>query len=128
MNFMILLDGTGVSTWGASQSFGGTPPFADGFSILYYPTTGGPAAAEAAAVLQGLSSYYARMIRPYEYGVKTAVDVTAYLLKGVTPSAVNPYEGSKTTNGIAIEGLLKKNGYDDVKSRLYSSCRLGFCI
>jgi len=104
-----IINGTGVSTWGASQSFGGTPPFADGFSILYYPTTGGPAAAEAAAVLQGLGSYYARMIRPYEYGVKTAADVSAYLLEGVTPSAVNPYEGSKTTNGVPIEGLLKKN-------------------
>jgi len=104
-----IINGTGVSTWGATQAFGGTPPFSAGFSILYYPTTGGPAAAEAAAVLQGLGSYYARMIDTYEYGVKTAADVTSYLLQGVTPSAVNPYEGSKTTTGIAIEGLLKKN-------------------
>ena len=103
-----ILDGGARSPWGISQAFGGTSPFPDGIGALYYPTTGGPAAAEAAAILQGLASYYARMIEPYEYGVKTAVDVTGYLMNGVTPSASNPYEGSKTTTGTRIEALSSK--------------------
>ena len=103
-----ILDGGARSPWGISQAFGGTSPFPDGIGALYYPTTGGPAAAEAAAVLQGLASYYARMIEPYEYGVKTAVDVTAYLMNGVTPSASNPYQGAKTTTGTTIEALSSK--------------------
>ncbi len=103
-----ILDGGARSAWGISQAFGGTSPFPDGVGALYYPTTGGPAAAEAAAVLQGLASYYARMIEPYEYGVKTAVDVTAYLMNGVSASASNPYEGSKTTTSTPIEALSSK--------------------
>lgn len=104
-----ILDGGARSPWGISQAFGGTSPFPDGIGALYYPTTGGPAAAEAAAILQGLASYYARMVEPYEYGVKTAVDVTAYLMNGVSASASNPYEGAKTTTSTPIEALYKKN-------------------
>ncbi len=103
-----ILDGGARSTWGASQAFGGTSPLPDGIGALYYPTTGGPAAAEAAAILQGLASYYARMIQPYEYGVKTAVDVTSYLMNGVSASASNPYQGAKTTTGTIIEALSSK--------------------
>ena len=102
------ITGSAVSTWGASQSFGGTSPFTAGFSALYYPTTGGVAGSEAAALLQGLGSYYARMIDSFEYGVKTHVDVTAYLQSGVTPSASNPYQSSKTGGGTPVNGLLKK--------------------
>jgi hypothetical protein len=104
-----ILDGGARSPWGISQAFGGTSPFPDGIGALYYPTTGGPAAAEAAAILQGLASYYARMVQPYEYGVKTAVDVTAYLMNGVSASASNPYQGAKTTTSTPIEALYKKN-------------------
>ena len=89
--------GTEVSAWAQAQAFGGVPPFSDGVQLNYYPITTDTGGTTASAILQGLGSYVARMINPSEYGVKTAVDVSGYLMSGAIPSATNPYQGTSTT-------------------------------
>lgn len=106
--YIDILEGTGVSAWGQSQAFGGTPPFENGVSLLYYPITTDTAGLTAAAILQGLGSYTARMIPPSEYGIQTAVDVSGYLMQGLTPSATNPYQNAVTSGGVSVEGLWRK--------------------
>lgn len=96
--------GTYRSTWASLLGFIG-PQFPDGFTGIYYPINNSPANATAAAILQGLACYVAEMIQPEEYGVQTAVDVTAYLMDGVTPSATNPYQGAFTPALQLITGL-----------------------
>lgn len=96
---------TYMSTWASALNFSG-PQFPEGFTGIYYPVNNSPANATAAAILQGLACYVAQMIPPGEYGVQTAVDVTAYLMTGVTPSATNPYQGAPTNNPLlTISGL-----------------------
>jgi len=96
---------TYMSSWAAALNFSG-PQFPEGFTGIYYPVNNSPANATAAAILQGLACYTAEMIPPGEYGVQTAVDVTAYLMSGVTPSATNPYQGAPTnTPLLTISGL-----------------------
>ena len=106
--YLDIINGTEVSAWAQAQGFGGTPPFPDGVSVLYYPITVDTSGLTASAILQGLGSYYATMIPPTEYGVQTAVDVTGYLMQGLVPSATNPYQGTFTPGGVAIEGLWTK--------------------
>lgn len=107
--YIDILLGTEVSAWAQAQGFGGTPPFADGVQLNYYPITSDTTGVTAASILQGLGSYVAKMINPSEYGVKTAVDVSGYLMSGAIPSATNPYEGTFTTGGVAVQGLYTKS-------------------
>ncbi len=106
--YIDIIEGTGVSAWGQTQAFSGTPPFENGVSLLYYPITVDTAGITAAAILQGLGSYTAKMIPPAEYGVQTAVDVSGYLMQGLIPSATNPYQSAITSGGVTVEGLWKK--------------------
>lgn len=109
--YIDILLGTEVSAWAQAQAFGGVPPFSDGVQLNYYPITTDTGGTTASAILQGLGSYVARMINPSEYGVKTAVDVSGYLMSGAIPSATNPYQGTSTTGGVAVEGLFTKSVY-----------------
>ena len=106
--YIDILLGTEVSAWAQAQAFGGVPPFADGVQLNYYPITTDTGGTTASAILQGLGSYVAKMINPSEYGIKTAVDISGYLMLGAIPSATNPYQGAFTTGGIDIEGLYTK--------------------
>lgn len=103
-----ILTGSGNSSYGGEKNFSGTSPFADGMQVIYYPITTDLTGDTSAAILQGLASYTADMINPSEYGVRTAVDVTGYLMQGVMPSATNPYQGA-STGAITLEGLYKKS-------------------
>jgi len=103
-----ILTGSANSAYGVAKAFGGTSPFTAGMQVVYYPITADTAGQSASAILQGLASYTAKMTPPSEYGVRTAVDVTGYLMQGVTPSATNPYEGA-STGAITLEGLYKKS-------------------
>jgi len=103
-----IVAGTEVSAWAQAQGFGGVAPFEDGVSVVYYPITTDDAGLTAAAILQGLGSLYAQMIPPTEYGIKTAVDVSGYLMQGLVPSATNPYQSAVTSGGTNVEGLWTK--------------------
>jgi hypothetical protein len=105
--YLDIVNGTEVSAWAQSQAFGGTSPF-DDLTVTYYPITTDTTGSNAAAILQGLASYAGKMINPLEYGVRTAVDVSGYLMQGLVPSAVNPYEGAVTPGGVTLEGLFKE--------------------
>ncbi len=103
------LNGTLTSTWGKNLPIRGAQ-FADGFSLIHYPYTGqGSVSADAAQVLQSLAAYTGEMIPTEEYGIKTAVDVTGYLLQGLVPSSTNPYQGATTPGGNTLQALYTKN-------------------
>jgi hypothetical protein len=105
LEYVDMITGSNNSAWAMSLAFT-DPQFPNGFTGIYYPINNGPANATAAAILQGLACYTAEMIQPQEYGVPTAVDVTAYLMSGVTPSATNPYQGfSIPSTPVTIQGL-----------------------
>jgi hypothetical protein len=105
--YLDIVNGTEVSAWAQAQAFGGTSPFND-LTIAYYPITTDTTGSNAAAILQGLASYAAKMINPLEYGIRTAVDVSGYLMQGLVPSAINPYEGAITAGGVSVNGLYKQ--------------------
>lgn len=99
------LNGTQVSTW--AQGLGLVAPvYTDKFTLINYamhvstptPSVG----ADAANILQMLASYVGELIVPSKYGVKTAVDVTPYLLAGA-PS--NPYQGATTAAATPMNPL-----------------------
>ena len=105
--YLDIVDGTAVSAWAQAQAFGGTSPFND-LTITYYPITTDTTGSNASAILQGLASYASKMINPLEYGIRTAVDVSGFLMQGLVPSAINPYEGATTAGGVSIDGLYKQ--------------------
>jgi len=107
--YLDILNGTELSSWAKTKNFNGTPPFADGVQLVYNPITHDTNGVSAAAILQGLGSYAGDMIEPKSYVVETAVDVSGYLMKGLVPSATNPYKDAVTTNGANVEGLFTKN-------------------
>jgi len=119
-------NGTNTSTWATSLGIT-RGQYPDGFSAVYYPlTTQYSGSADAASILQSLASYVGSMIPPNQYGIKTAVDVTGYLLQGLVPSATNPYSGATTTGGntliplytygfmVYLDNLLKTNTLTDI--------------
>tara|TARA_R110000765_G_scaffold44935_4_gene92908 strand:+ start:892 stop:4686 length:3795 start_codon:yes stop_codon:yes gene_type:complete len=119
-------NGTNTSTWATSLGIT-RGQYPDGFSAVYYPlTTQYSGSADAASILQSLAAYTGGMIPPNQYGVKTAVDVTGYLLQGLVPSATNPYLGASTTGGntliplysygfiVYLNNLLKTNTLTDI--------------
>ena len=119
-------NGTSTSTWATSLAITRVQ-YPDGFSAVYYPlTTQYSGAADAASILQSLAAYTGSMIPPNQYGIKTAVDVTGYLLQGLVPSATNPYQGATTTGGntliplytygfmVYLDNLLKTNTLTDI--------------
>jgi hypothetical protein len=119
-------NGTNTSTWATSLGIT-RGQYPDGFSAVYYPfTTQYSGSADAASILQSLAAYVGEMIPPNQYGVKTAVDVTGYLLQGLVPSATNPYLGATTTGGntliplytygfmVYLDNLLKTNTLTDI--------------
>ena len=105
--YLDIVNGTAVSAWAQAQAFGGTSPF-DDLTIAYYPITTDTTGSNASAILQGLASYASKMINPLEYGIRTAVDVSGFLMQGLVPSAINPYEGAITAGGVTIDGLYKQ--------------------
>ena len=107
--YLDIQNGTEVSAWAQTQGFGGTPPFPNELTVLHYPITTDTTGSTASSILQGLGAYVAEMINPDRYGIKTAVDVSGYLMQGLVPSATNPYEGAVTPGGVTIEGLWKNN-------------------
>ncbi|BCV01365.1 MAG: hypothetical protein CM15mV42_0410 [uncultured marine virus] len=94
---------------GIITKFDGVPPFENGVNLIYYPITSDDSGLTAAAILQGLGSYVAQMINPNEYGVKTAVDVSGYLMQGLVPSATNPYQGARTQGGLTVQPLYENS-------------------
>ena len=103
------LNGTVTSSWGASLPIRNAQ-FPDGLSIVHYPyTVQDSVSADAAQVLQSLAAYTGEMIPATEYGIKTAVDVSGYLLQGLIPSATNPYQGASTSGGNTLQPLYKKS-------------------
>ena len=81
-----MLNGTQTSLW--AQGLGLTQnQFPDGLSTTLYPlVVNGSGAADAANILQMISAYTAELIPPSKYGIKTAPDVTSYILQGVAAS------------------------------------------
>jgi hypothetical protein len=106
--FKDIINGTSISAWAAALAIA-TPQFPNGFTGIYYPIASNSTGDTAAAILQGLGCYVAQMIQPDEYGIKTAVDVTGYLMAGLVPSATNPYQGALTAGGNTIQGLYKSS-------------------
>lgn len=104
-----ILNGTELSSWAKTKNFNGASPFADGVQLVYYPITHDTNGVSAAAILQGLGSYAGDMIEPKSYVIETAVDVSGYLMKGLVPSATNPYKDAVTINGLEVKGLFTQN-------------------
>lgn len=104
--FKDIINGTSISAWAAALGIA-TPQFPNGFTGVYYPITVNSTGETAAAILQGLGCYVAQMIQPDEYGIKTAVDVSGYLMAGLIPSSTNPYQAAVTAGGNTILGLYK---------------------
>tara|TARA_R110001592_G_scaffold255416_1_gene518997 strand:- start:45568 stop:49365 length:3798 start_codon:yes stop_codon:yes gene_type:complete len=98
-------NGTNTSTWATGLGIVRNQ-YPDGFSAVYNPfTVQMSGTKDAAAVLQGLASYVGTMIPPNQYGIKTAVDITGYLLQGLVPSATNPYNGATTGGSNTLQAL-----------------------
>ncbi len=89
-----MLAGTQTSIW--AQGLGITSnQFPDGLSTVLYPlVTNGSGAADAANILQMISAYTAELIPASKYGIKTAPDVTNFILQGI--ASTMPYTGSLT--------------------------------
>lgn len=101
---------TGSQSTGWAQALGlEIPTFGSGLNAVVYPfTSPDSSTAPAALILQSLASYTGIMIPPAEYGIKTVIDVSGYLMQGLIPSASNPYNGFTTANSNVITGLYKK--------------------
>jgi len=102
-----MLDGTQTSLW--AQALGLTQTqFPDGLSAILYPmTVNGSGSADAANILQMISAYTAELIPPSKYGIKTAPDVTNYILQGVAASM--PYKGATTPSNTVTQLFSKTN-------------------
>lgn len=102
-----MLDGTQTSLW--AQGLGITQnQFPDGLSTTLYPlVVNGSGAADAANILQMISAYTAELIPPSKYGIKTAPDVTSYILQGVAASM--PYAGATTPTNTITQLFNKTN-------------------
>ena len=102
-----MLDGTQTSLW--AQGLGLTQnQFPDGLSTTLYPlVVNGSGAADAANILQMISAYTAELIPPSKYGIKTAPDVTSYILQGVAASM--PYAGATTPTNTITQLFNKTN-------------------
>ena len=102
-----MLDGTQTSLW--AQGLGITQnQFPDGLSATLYPmVVNGSGAADAANILQMISGYTAELIPPSKYGIKTAPDVTSYILQGVAASM--PYAGATTPTNTITQLFNKTN-------------------
>lgn len=103
-----ILDGSANSAWGIAQNFNGTPPFENGIDMVYLPLTTDDQGVTASNLLQLMGAYVGRMLNPSEYGIQTNVDLSAYMMQGLVPGALNPYLGAVTAAGTTIEGLYKK--------------------
>ena len=102
-----MLNGTQTSLW--AQGLGITQnQFPDGLSATLYPmVVNGSGAADAANILQMISAYTAELIPPSKYGIKTAPDVTSYILQGVAASM--PYAGATTPTNTVTQLFNKTN-------------------
>jgi len=102
-----MLNGTQTSLW--AQGLGLTQnQFPDGLSTTLYPlVVNGSGAADAANILQMISAYTAELIPPSKYGIKTAPDVTSYILQGVAASM--PYKGATTPTNTITQLFNKTN-------------------
>jgi hypothetical protein len=102
-----MLNGTQTSLW--AQGLGLTQnQFPDGLSTTLYPlVVNGSGAADAANILQMISAYTAELIPPSKYGIKTAPDVTSYILQGVAASM--PYAGATTPTNTITQLFNKTN-------------------
>ncbi len=102
-----MLDGTQTSLW--AQGLGlAQNQFPDGLSATLYPmVVNGSGAADAANILQMISAYTAELIPPSKYGIKTAPDVTSYILQGVAASM--PYTGATTPTNTVSQLFNKTN-------------------
>ncbi len=119
-------NGTNTSTWATGLGIV-KGQYPDGFSSVYHPfTVQFSGTIDAAAVLQSLAAYVGNMIPPNQYGIKTAVDVTGFLLQGLVPSATNPYNGAVTGGGnvltplytygymVYLDNLKKSSTYENI--------------
>ena len=102
-----MLAGTQTSTW--AQTLGITQnQFPDGLSCILYPmTVNGSGSADAANILQMISAYTAQLIPPSKYGIKTAPNVTSYILQGIAASM--PYTGATTPTNTITQLFEKTN-------------------
>jgi hypothetical protein len=102
-----ILTGTQTSTW--AQTLGITQnQFPDGLSCILYPmTVNGSGSADAANILQMISAYTAQLIPPSKYGIKTAPNVTSYILQGIAASM--PYTGATTPTNTITQLFEKTN-------------------
>ena len=102
-----MLTGTQTSTW--AQTLGITQnQFPDGLSCILYPmTVNGSGSADAANILQMISAYTAQLIPPSKYGIKTAPNVTSYILQGIAASM--PYTGATTPTNTITQLFEKTN-------------------
>ena len=103
-----ILEGTEVSAWAKNQKFDGTAPFEFGIDMTIIPLTMDDTGTTAANILMQIGAYVGTQLFPSQYGIKTAVDVSSYMMRGLVPGSVNPYEGAVTPNGTLIEGLYRK--------------------
>jgi hypothetical protein len=102
-----MLTGTQSSTWaqtlGISQN-----QFPEGLSVVLNPfMVNGSGSADAANILQMISAYTAELITPSKYGIKTAADVTSYILQGLAASM--PYSGATTPTNTITQLFEKSN-------------------
>ena len=103
-----MLKGEQSSTWALNLGLT-QPQFPNGLSVIICPfVVNGSGGVDAAATLQILSAYVAENISASKYGIKTATDLTSYLLSGIAPAM--PYKGATTGNN-TITRLYKQNGF-----------------
>ena len=101
-----ILTGTQSSIWAQNLNITQNQ-IPDGLSMVLYPlTVNDSGSADAANILQMIAAYTAELIPPSKYGIATAVDVTSYILQGV--SGTMPYTGS-TTPANTITQLFDNN-------------------
>ncbi len=104
-----MLAGTQTSVW--AQGAGITSnQFPDGLSTVLYPlVVNGSGAADAANILQMISAYTAELIPPSKYGIRTAPDVSSFILQGIATTM--PYTGSLTPSH-TITQLFRNDAYN----------------
>lgn len=101
-----MLTGTQSSLWAQNLNITQNQ-FPDKLSMVLYPMmVNGSGGVDAATIMQMISAYTAELIPPSKYGISTAVDVTSYILQGV--SGTMPYAGA-TTPANTITQLFEKN-------------------
>ncbi len=105
-----IYNGTENSIWAQEQGLEADPAFPNGLNVTLYPITIGTTNAYAANQLMALGALTAQMTPPGAWGWETVVDLTGYLMEGLVPSAINPYEGADTgILGLEIGPLLDFN-------------------